>query len=301
MLRRLFFAAALCSAPTAAQVAAGTAPDDAAPIPPARVPASYAAPPTDAAGRYVTPNRDLSPAEVTWHVRAGLNVAALGCRGAAEAETVAAYNAVLAADAAVLTLAAAGTEAAYRARHGEAWHARNDDAMTRLYNFFAEPEAADDFCAAALAVLREAQAVEPSNFATFAAAALPRLEAPFLRFYAAWDRYKAALAEWEARHRAPAAIVQTPPTPAPALIAAVARPTPPLAAPPNAEPASYVTVMVPVRVAVPAVTPVPIAPAPVPAASEPGVTPGVAPVAVAAPAAATLLAAVAVVPAGPRP
>ena len=50
-------------------------------------------------GSYFTPNRALSPAAAVWHLRAGLNVAALACRGPDETAVVARYNAVLAANA----------------------------------------------------------------------------------------------------------------------------------------------------------------------------------------------------------
>jgi len=229
---------------------------DRMPDAPARVAASYTPPPRDAAGRYVTPNRDLTPAETSWHLRAALNVAALRCRGADEAERVAGYNAMLAAARGPLAEAAAGTEAVYRARHGARWQAASDDAMTRLYNFFAQPEAAGAFCAAALTATREAAAVEPSDFHAFAQRTLARLETPFLDFYASWDRYRASLTAWQGRHPAatPAVAVtfaaatsaSAGPAMVPAVVPAVAAP----AALPVDEP-GYVTVMVPVRVAVP--------------------------------------------------
>lgn len=191
-LRGAAMAAALIAAPAAAQ-------EDAAPLPPANAAASFVPPAHDASG-YQTPNRALTPDETIWHVRVALNVAALGCRGREEAATVAAYNAVLKNNGVTLAAAAAGTEAQFKARNGAMWQARYDDDMTRLYNFFAQPPAHDGFCASAEAVLRESANVEPSDFATFATAALPRLEAPFLTFFAAFDDYRTALAAWKARH-----------------------------------------------------------------------------------------------------
>lgn len=121
----------------------------------------------------------LTSAETVWHMRAALNVAALGCRGPEEAATVAGYNALLAAERAALAEAAEGAAARYRSRFGAAWQARFDDDMTRLYNFWAQPRAHDGFCAVAQGVLRDAAVVEPADFGAFAAAALPRLEQPF--------------------------------------------------------------------------------------------------------------------------
>jgi hypothetical protein len=185
---------------------------DAMPVAPALVPASFVAPGRDAGG-YRTPNRDLTPEETSWHVRVALNVAALGCRGADEAAITAGYNAVLGTQRAALAQAAAGTEQVYRARAGAEWQGRQDDDMTRLYNFWAQPPAQESFCAVAATLLREAADLPPDGFAAFAAAALPRLEAPFTRFYAAWDGYKDALAAWQARHASGLVIATSAPTP----------------------------------------------------------------------------------------
>lgn len=118
-------------------------------------------------------------AETVWALRSALNVAALGCRGPEEASTVAGYNAMLATEKTELAEALAAVSAGYKARYGAAWQARFDDAMTRAYNHWASPGAHDGFCAAAEAALRDVATVEPSDFAAFAAAALPQLEAPF--------------------------------------------------------------------------------------------------------------------------
>ena len=48
---------------------------------------------------------DVSPLETLWHVRVALNVAALGCRDADEAATVAAYNTLIRRQSAVLAAA----------------------------------------------------------------------------------------------------------------------------------------------------------------------------------------------------
>lgn len=193
--------AMMIAAPALAQTEAAPV-AEAAPVPPAGAAPTFRTPERDAAG-YVTPNRSLSAEETTWHVRVALNVAALGCRDAQVEATTAAYNAILTTDREPLAQAASAVERLYRARHGAAWQAAQDDAMTRLYNFFAQPPAHDAFCAEAQAVLRESATVAPANFAPFAAAALPRLEAPFLAFFEAYDGYRRDLAGWQARHPAP--------------------------------------------------------------------------------------------------
>jgi hypothetical protein len=122
---------------------------------------------------------DLSPDEVAWHVRAGLNVAALACRDADAETMVAQYNNMLAMERAPLAAARAGVESDYRARFGAAWQGHDDDDMTRLYNHFATPEAHDAFCAAARELLRDSETVEPGEFYAYARYALPQLEQAF--------------------------------------------------------------------------------------------------------------------------
>ncbi len=121
-------------------------------------------------------NAGLSAAGATWHMRAGLNVAALACRGAEGEAIVARYNALLLSRKAELAAADAALTAEYRAGGGD-WRDRYDDAMTRLYNFFSAAPARERFCAAASAVLLEAEA--PGALPEFAVRRLPDLDAPF--------------------------------------------------------------------------------------------------------------------------
>ena len=156
-------------------------------------------PARDADGRYLTPNVGLSREATVWHVRAALNVAALGCRDEAELETIAQYNKLLATQRRPLAAAAAAVKAQYRARYGAGWSGVHDREMTRLYNYFAQPPAQKAFCQVARDVLREAQTITPARLSQFAAAALPRLEAPFTDFYGRYDAYRLALTTWRER------------------------------------------------------------------------------------------------------
>lgn len=175
-----------------------------APRPPAGASPNQAIPPLGADGHYATINRGLSTDETSWHVRAALNVAALGCRDASERTTVASYNRLIARHRAVLAAAASGVQAGYRQRFGADWEPIHDRDMTRLYNFFAQPPAQPRFCVAARAVLAEAPSVRAEDFAAFAAAALPRLEAPFTDFYRDYDAYRTAYVAWRSGAAAPA-------------------------------------------------------------------------------------------------
>jgi hypothetical protein len=140
-------------------------------------------------GSYPTPNRNLTPAATIWHLRAALNVAALACRGPQEATIVAGYNALLAAQKPVLTKAEATYAKEYKAGGGD-WQDRYDDSMTRLYNFFSQSPARDDFCAAAITVLSDGAIVPAERMPAFAAERLPTLERPFTDFYRAYDAWR---------------------------------------------------------------------------------------------------------------
>lgn len=170
----------------------------------------------------------LSPDEVAWHVRAGLNVAVLACREGDAATMVAQYNAMLTTDSAPLATARAGIEARYRARFGAAWQARDDDDMTRLYNHFATPEAHDALCAAARDLLRVSETVAPGDFYAFAGDALPRLEQAVSPAPAAPPRYVLAAASEDAPRIAYATNARVPLTPADDRVVYTPRQAPPV-------------------------------------------------------------------------
>ena len=178
-------------------------------------------PPRAPDGRYRTINYDLGPLQTAWHLRAALNVAAIGCRGAADATLAPSYNAMLSSKKTVLADADHFVQTHFRAASTRTWQADHDAYMTRLYNFFAMPAAKAAFCAAADAVAPQAAAVAPDAFVSYAAVALPQLEAPFTAVYAAVDRYKVEIAEWDARY-GPDASRLAAATTAPAIKATVA-------------------------------------------------------------------------------
>lgn len=198
MKRLIWGAAALvgivCALPAHAQYRGGQGFDR--PSPPAGSVPNQLIPAIAADGRYDTVNHNLSRDQTAWHVRAALNVAALGCRDVAERETVAAYNAMLGRHRASLAAADAAVKGQYRLRYGAGWDSRHDRDMTRVYNFFAQPPAQTGFCRVARDVLAEAGRVAPEQFAAFAADALPRLEAPFTDFYRDYDAWRAADLAW---------------------------------------------------------------------------------------------------------
>lgn len=173
-------------APPPPQVALGPMPR-----PPAGATIDLAIPQRSPDGSYATPNRALSSAATLWHVRAALNVAALGCRGSDENQLIASYNALLKAQKPALAKA----QKAVTSEYGQ--QAAFDDAMTRLYNFFAQPPAQNGFCAAAAQILGESATVTPATLDAFAARAITQLDAPFVQFYRDYDSYRAQLASWQ--------------------------------------------------------------------------------------------------------
>jgi hypothetical protein len=198
--RRAALAAALLLAScTHRKPVAVETPRTVAPVPRPELAANLTAvvPPARAAdGRYRTINSGIDPIQTEWHVRAALNVAAIGCRSAGDAALVSAYNAMLTGQKAELARANSAVEGKFRAAGGD-WQAAHDAYMTRLYNFFSQPAAKAAFCAAADQLAPQA-AAPAGGFQAFAAQALPQLEAPFLETYRQVDAYKLALAQWQA-------------------------------------------------------------------------------------------------------
>lgn len=159
-------------------------------LPPGGASANLAIPVRRPDGSYPTPNQGLSAAANIWHLRVALNVAALGCRGAAEPLLVSTYNQWIRSRSTTLAAAERALIGEYAGATGD--RAAYDGAMTRLYNYFAQPPAQPAFCAAAARVSREIAAVRPEALADYAAGAVPLLDAPFTDFYRAYDAYRVA-------------------------------------------------------------------------------------------------------------
>lgn len=112
-----------------------------------------------------------------WNMRVALNVAALQCRDAESVSLVGGYNAMLRNRKDDL----ASAEAALMQQYGGTAQRKSyDSAMTRLYNFYAQPFAKQSFCATATRVQRDEARVSRADFTAFAQTALDDLNAPFL-------------------------------------------------------------------------------------------------------------------------
>lgn len=123
-------------------------------------------------------HQNLDPLDTVWHVRAGLNVAALSCAQRVGPGVVTDYNAFLKAKKDLLNQAYEALSAEYRAKGGN-WQRALDTDMTKLYNHFASPTAQAGFCEAAAHEVKRAIAANPDAAQSWAKEALLRLDLPF--------------------------------------------------------------------------------------------------------------------------
>jgi|FEC22Drversion2_1045045.scaffolds.fasta_scaffold00019_54 hypothetical protein len=124
-------------------------------------------------------HRDLSDLEMVWHVRAGLNVAALSCSSRVGSGVIADYNGFLRGKQALLTAAYEAKADRFRAQGGN-WQRALDTHMTQLYNHFAETADQSTYCVVAATELKRAAALDSDAFLADAGNSLARLDRPFL-------------------------------------------------------------------------------------------------------------------------
>ena len=173
------------------------------PVGPAGTASTFATPPRDSYGKYLTPNTGLTTEEALWHLRMGLNVAALSCFDNGDAVN-AAYGNFLTLHEKRLGKANRAMDALWveRTSKSEARTARDSHSVD-VYNFFALPMIKPPFCAAAERVLTTANATASDQLDGYATVGLAELEAPFTDFFASYDGYKVAAAEWDRLYGAP--------------------------------------------------------------------------------------------------
>ena len=163
---------------------------------PAGTAATFATPPRDTYGRYATPNNDLPPEEALWHMRMGLNVAALSCFDATDSVN-AAYGQFLTIHKKRLADANKAMDALWTERAGKSGaKSARDTHSVEVYNFFALPMVTPTFCSTAMQVLATANATPSADLASYASVGLGQIEGPFTRFFTDYDAYKVADAAW---------------------------------------------------------------------------------------------------------
>lgn len=175
------------------------------PLPPGNAAPTLRLPPRAADGDFATPNRDLHGERAFWNVRIALNVAAIGCRGPRAAELVSDYNHLLERHATLIRSSETHVIASLARSGGGNGIAARDKLSTRLFNYFAQPPAQQEFCARAADVADELAQASSDHARTRATAQLAKLDQPFVDFYHAYDRYQVELAAWKALRASPAA------------------------------------------------------------------------------------------------
>ncbi len=173
------------------------------PAGPAGTAVTFATPPRDSYGKYMTPNTGLTTEEALWHLRMGLNVAALSCFDANDSVN-AAYANFLTLHKTRLARANTAMDKLWveRTSKADAKTARDSHSVD-VYNFFALPMITRTFCAAADRVLATANATPSDQLDGYATVGLAELEAPFTEFFASYDSYKVAAAEWDRLYGTP--------------------------------------------------------------------------------------------------
>lgn len=179
------------------------------PRPPVGAPPNLAVPPADAFGIRHTINTGISPVQTVWNLRSAYNVAALNCLKPQHAAILQGYTSFLKAHARRLRAVNGEMDKEFRAKNGAGYVRAREAYMTQVYNYYALPPTLPAFCDAALAMSLQSASLPVADLDSFAAAALPRLDAVFLQFYDSYDQYRADLAAWRQRY-APASEVVAP-------------------------------------------------------------------------------------------
>ena len=174
------------------------------PIPPGGAPYAMTIPGKDEAGLRLTVNRNLDPVETLWNFRSGWNVAALNCTDTEDSRIIEGYSAFLRRF--QTALASANSELDRRMRRQFSTSrqavAAREARMTSVYNYFAQPPARANFCAAARAISAQMLDQPPTDATAFAAVSLPLFEAAFEQFFTDYEQYQLASAAWDQRYGA---------------------------------------------------------------------------------------------------
>lgn len=170
------------------------------PLTPGNAAVTQQLPPRGTDGRFMTINSGIAAERAFWHLKTGLNVAAIGCRGPEEATLVAAYNQIIKAH----TRAIQAAEKKVIAELGKANRTtgvkERDRLSTQLFNYFAQPPAQRAFCERAVGLAQTVATTPSAQLSVNAAAQLASLDQPFVDFYEAFARYQLEAADWDARY-----------------------------------------------------------------------------------------------------
>lgn len=169
------------------------------PMSPGNAAETQQVPARDATGRYLTLNNGITGERAFWQLKTGLNVAAIGCRGPEEAPLVAAYNQIIKSHTRSIVAAEKKVIADLGKANRTSGVKERDRLSTQLFNYFAQPPAQRPFCERALTLAQTVAKTPAAQLFPNAAEQLATLDQPFTDFYAAFERYKAEAAAWDAQ------------------------------------------------------------------------------------------------------
>lgn len=118
---------------------------------------------------YAAPVANARSSETVLRLRAGLNVAALSCRGRGMPAVTPAYGRVLTRHSALLA-------SAYRTETQRLGQAGLDRQQTRIYNRFANQQSPGNFCRSAAYLAAEASAMDSARLASASSGMVAQLE-----------------------------------------------------------------------------------------------------------------------------
>jgi hypothetical protein len=189
------------------------------PLPPGGAAVTMKVPAVGADGVRITPNRGLSREEYIWHLRSGINVAALNCQGPVWGEIAQNYNRFLQVHKSRLAQTNKAVDAEFVKRFpGQNALRVRDTRTTDLYNYFALPPVRAEFCDKSLQKSRELLTIPSNTLPEYSFGALNDLDAVFINFYNAFVQYERDLADWKARYGPKTVAPMATTTPAPTAI-----------------------------------------------------------------------------------
>lgn len=172
------------------------------PLPPGGASPMMTIPARGTDGIRETVNKNIEPAQATWNMRSGFNVAALNCTEQRYQPIIFAYTKMLTSEKKRLAATNKALDAQYRQKYGRKATAEREDYMTKVYNYFALPPAHSYFCEAALAAANNYMLMSPPDIDAYAATTLVQFEAAFEDFFTDYEDYRLAVQSWDASYGA---------------------------------------------------------------------------------------------------
>ncbi|PZQ23127.1 MAG: hypothetical protein DI569_05765 [Sphingopyxis macrogoltabida] len=180
------------------------------PLPPGNAATTQILPARGPNGQFITANSGITGDRAFWQLKIGLNVAAIGCRGAEEATLISAYNNIIKTHGKPIR----STEKTVISTLGKETKTNGisarDKLSVQLFNYFAQPPAQREFCPRANEIAQLVSSTPTAQVIEQAPAHLARLDEPFHHFYEAYAKYQNDVVAWDAQYGRPPAIMGAP-------------------------------------------------------------------------------------------